>query len=387
MTRKMRLSDRVVSRLVAAPGEFTVWDTRITGLGVRVRPSGHKSFVLLDNGNGSSKRRTLGSATHMTVDKARSRCLAIQSGALKSVTDTPPSPLFGDFVEDVWCSECFDRFKPSTQRTTVTALKAQLLPAFGAMPLDRITRKEVMAWFDHYSGAAPSGANRALDTLGQILNHAKVHGHLETNPARGIRRNPQRRFNRFLSRDETRRLHAELDRLVAERPERTAQADIIRLLFYTGCRLSEIRRLKWCEVCADTLDLEDSKTGPRKVYLNSKARRIIARQPRTGSDHVFPSPLDPTVPISSVQQLWITLRERVGIEDVRLHDLRHNFASQAVLNGVPLPTVSRLLGHRQVSMTLRYAHVADSEVEAAAERIGEGIDAICRSRTHNPPRP
>ncbi len=181
------------------------------------------------------------------------------------------------------------------------------------MPLDRITRKEVMAWFDHYSRTAPGGANHALDTLGQILNHAKVHGH------------------------------------------------------------------RWSEVGADTLDLADSKTGPRKVYLNSKASRIIARQPRKGSDHVFPSPCDPTVPTSSVRQLWYTLRKRVGIEDVRLHDLRHNFASQAVLNGVPLPTVARLLGHRQVSMTLRYAHVADRDVETAAERVGNAITQIMTS--------
>ena len=378
MTRKMRLSDRAVARLGAASNEYTVWDTRIAGLGVRVRSSGYRSFVLLDNRNGSSTRRTLGPVTHMTVNEARARCLAIQSGAMDPVTHTPPVPLFSDFVSDVWCPECFDRFKPSTRHSTKREINTQLLPAFGAMPLDRITRKEVMAWFDRYSGTAPGGANHALDTLHQILNHAKVHGYFDTNPASGIRRNPKRRFNRFLSRDEARRLHAELDRLVAERPERAAQADIIRLLFYTGCRHGEIRRLKWCEVGADTLDLVDSKTGPRKIYLNSEARQILIRQTRTGSDYVFPSPSDPALPIPEYMRLWFTLRKRVDIEDVRLHDLRHNFASQAVLNGVPLPTVARLLGHRQVSMTLRYAHVADREVEAAAERIGTAILGICK---------
>ena len=381
MTRKMRLSDRAVARLSAASGEYTVWDTRITGLGVRVRPSGHRSFVVLDNRNGSSRRRTLGPATRMTVDEARSRCLAIQSGDTDLLNDKPlvPVPFFGDFVANVWRPECFDHLKPATRRRTNSALTTQLLPTFGGMPLDRIGRKEVIAWFDRYSGVAPGGANRVLDMLRQILNHAMVHGHLETNPASGIRRNPQRKFNRFLSRDEANRLHAELDRLVVERPERAAKADIIRLLYHTGCRYSEIRTLKWCEVGADTLDLADSKTGPRKVYLNSEARRIIERQPRTGSDHVFPSPCDPTLPISESMRLWFTLRKRAGIEDVRLHDLRHNFASHAVLNGVPLPTVARLLGHRQVSMTLHYAHVADREVEAAAERIGTAFIDICES--------
>ena len=381
MTRKMRLSDRAVARLGAASSEYTVWDTRVTGLGVRVRPSGHRSFVVLDHHSGNSKRLTLGPVTHMTVDEARSRCHAIQSGDTDLFDDTPsaPVPTFGDFVTNAWHSECFNRFKPSTRLSTDSALKTQLLPTFGNMPLDRIKRKEVMAWFDSYSAVAPGYANRVLDTLRQILNHARLHGHLETNPASGVRRNPQRKFNRFLSRGEAHRLHTELDQLVAERPVRAAQADIIRLLYYTGCRCSEIRTLRWCEVGTDTLDLVDSKTGPRKVYLNSEAREIIDRQPRTGSDYVFPSPSDAIMPKSGSMSLWFILRKRAGIEDVRLHDLRHNFASQAVLNGVPLPTVARLLGHRQVSMTLRYAHVADRDIEAAAERVGTTIFDICRS--------
>ncbi len=230
MTRKMRLSDRAVARLGAASNEFTVWDKRVTGLGVRVRPSGHRSFVVLDNRNGPSKRRSLGPVTHMTVDEAQSRCLAIQSGDMDILPDKSlaPAPLFGDFVANVWIPECFDRFKPSTRRSTSSALASQLLPAFGGVPLDRIRRKDVIAWFDRYSGMAPGGANSVLETLRQIFGHAEIHGHLETNPASGIRRNPKRTFNRFLSRNEASRLHAELDRLVAERPERTATADIIR---------------------------------------------------------------------------------------------------------------------------------------------------------------
>lgn len=382
MARKMRLSDRAVARLIAAPKEYTIWDTRITGLGVRVRPSGHRSFVVLDNRTGLSKRRALGPATRMTVERARSRCLAFLSGEMDLSKDTASIavPLFGDFVANVWRFECFDRLKPSSRRATTCALRNQLLPTFGDAPLDQIERKEVMAWFDRYSETAPGGANEALARLRQILNHAKVHGHLEVNPASGIRPNPGRKFNRFLSRDEANRLHSELDRLVAERPERAAQADIIRLLCYTGCRCSEIRTLRWCEVGTDTLDLGDSKTGPRKVYLNSEARRIVERQSRTGGTYVFPSPSDPTTPTSRSMSLWFRLRKRAGLEDVRLHDLRHTFASQAIMQGVPLPTVARLLGHRQVSMTLRYAHVADREVEAAAERIGGAISAICTGK-------
>ena len=148
------------------------------------------------------------------------------------------------------------------------------------------------------------------------------------------------------------------------------------ILGYTGCRFSEIRTLMWQEVGVGTLDLSDSKTGPRTVYLNSKAREVIERQQRTDSAYVFPSPASLSRPVSRTLSLWYLVRTRAGIEDVRLHDLRHSFASWAVMRGVPLPTVAKLLGHRQVSMTLRYAHVHDKDVEAAAERVGSVITSI-----------
>ena len=380
MTRRMRLSDRNVSRLRVEKVEYAVWDTRISGLGVRVRPSGHKAFVFLATHDGSSKRRSLGPVRLMDVDEARNRCLAIQSGVENQAPTIATALLFRDFVRGVWKAECHDRFKSSTRRGFDTLLKSQLLAVFGDVPLARIERQAVSRWFDRYSTTAPGNANQALNLLGQIMNHAKVHGHVETNPASGIRRNPRRKLNRFLSQDEIIRLHAELDCCVAERPSRAVQADIIRLLFFTGCRSGEIRNLKWEEVGDSTLDLADSKTGPRKVYLNSEARAIIKRQPRTGNSHVFPSPHDPSRPLPETLPLWYRVRKRAGIEDVRLHDLRHNFASWAVMRGVPLPTVARLLGHRQVSMTLRYAHVADHEVEAAAERIGTVISDICEDQ-------
>ena len=316
----------------------------------------------------------------MGVEEARAKCLDMLSGEKKApqqVQSAVVVPLFRDFIAGVWRSNCYERLKPSSRRTVDIRLARQLLPVFGDMRIDQIGRKDVNRWFDLHSATAPGGANETLNLLGQILNHAKVHGHVETNPASGIRRNPGRKFNRFLSRDEINRLHTELDRSVAERPSWAAQADIIRLLFYTGCRSGEIRNLKWDEVGDNTLDLSDSKTGPRRVYLNSEARAIIKRQPRTGDSHVFPSLHDPSRPLAGTLSLWYRVRKRAGIEDVRLHDLRHNFASWAVMRGVPLPTVARLLGHRQVSMTLRYAHVHDNEVEAAAERVGRIISNIC----------
>ena len=161
--------------------------------------------------------------------------------------------------------------------------------------------------------------------------------------------------------------------------------DIIRLLLLTGCRTGEILKLQWREVGNDILELEDSKTGPRQVLLCTEARAIIERQPRSGSPWVFPSPVNPARARFDVN-LWKKVRKLAGIEDARLHDLRHTFASQAAMQGIPLPVVARLLGHAQVQMTLRYAHVSDRDVETAAERIG-GVMAGIMNRSPVRPEP
>ena len=380
MAQRMRLTDRSAGKLAAERTEYTVWDTRTAGLGVRVRPSGYRTWIHLDNRGGTSTRHTLGPVTLMTVDEARSRCHEIQSKEIPdagSNADPSPVPRFREFIEGEWKTACLNRFKPSSRKGAVSVLRSQLLPEFGAMPLGRITRFDVTRWFDRHSATAPGGANTALKVFHQIMNRAIVHGHIAANPASGIKRNPRPRLTRFLSQDEIRRLHSELDRCVAERPSRRMQADIIRLLLLTGCRRSEIQHLQWHDVGSDSLELGDSKTGPRRVFLNRTAQRIIERQPRTGSPYVFPSPSDPSRPTTGWIRLWGTVRKRCGFEDVRCHGLRHTFASQAVLNGIPLPVVAKLLGHSTVSMTLRYAHVADHEVAAAADRIGTNIAGMC----------
>ena len=191
-----------------------------------------------------------------------------------------------------------------------------------------------------------------------------------------MKKNRRTLLTRFLSREEIRRLHGVLDEHAEREGESLKQADIIRLLLLTGCRKSEIVGLRWSEVRGNALELADSKTGPRKVPLNSQARCILGRQPRGQSPFVFPSPLDASRPHGDRLRLWYRVRREAGIEDVRLHDLRHTHASHAVMNGVPVPVVSRMLGHSNVRMTLRYAHLGDRDVEEAAERVGQAIAAI-----------
>ena len=383
MPRRKRLTDAGIARLRPKEREYTLWDTAVAGLGVRVRPSGSRTFVYRRKTADGVRKMSFGPAMLRKVEDVRRDCLAAASGASDADdTSREAAPLFRDFVAGPWKAVCYDRCKPTTQRNYGGILKRELLPAFGSRHLDRITRSMAVRWFEDYSRTAPGAANLALGLLGQIFNHARACGHIDANPARGIQRNPGRKLTRFLSREEIARLHHVLDRYAEGSRSQAQQADIIRLLLLTGCRKSEIVRLRREEVKGDRLELLDSKTGPRTVLLNDRAQEILERRMQRGNGPwVFPSVRNPCRLRCRELSIWDAVRREAGIEDVRLHDLRHTVASQAVLNGVPLPVVARLLGHRDVRMTMRYAHVGDREIEAAAERVGQVIDAIMGSRT------
>ena len=374
--RRVRLSDAGVGKLKPDTTEYVVWDSEVSGLGVRVRPSGHRSFVWHGRVQGEPVRATVGPAALMTVEDARKRALALSVGnAPRRAEGRSGIPLFRDFVLDEWLPAYRRRCAPSSCQFANRVLKGQLIPAFGRLPLDAIRRIDVERWFDAYSRTAPGGANKALEVLGQIMNAALAAGHAGTAPVKGIAKNPRPKLTRFLSAQEIERLHRVLDRLVGERPSRRQQADVVRLLLLTGCRAGEILKLQWSEVDGDRLNLADTKTGPRRVWLSQAAQAILAHQPRAASPYVFPSPRHPDKPLSDTLHLWRRARKEAGLDDVRLHDLRHTVASQAVARGVPLPTVARMLGHAHPRMTLRYAHVGDRDLQAAAERIGKAIEA------------
>ena len=376
--RKVRLTDAVVERLRPREIEFTVWDSRIAGLGVRVRPSGHRSYVWQGSANGRPARVTIGPVGLKTIEEARRDCLSLmfqeRSGDRKADAFVP---LFSDFATGPWKEAFLDNFKPRRRADLARELQRQLLPSFGALRLNHIRPRHVEAWFDSYSQVAPGGANKTLETLRRIMKFAIASGHVNSDPTRGVKRNRRPPLTRFLSRQEIARLYKTLDRMVAKRPSCRPRADIIRLLLLTGCRRNEIVRLRWCEVHGATLRLSDSKTGPREVWLSAAAQALVERQPKVGSAWVFPSPRDIARPYGDGLELWYRARKEAGITDVRLHDLRHTYASHAVMSGVPLPIVARLLGHSRCYMTLRYAHVHDRDVEAAAERTGAAIAQLC----------
>ena len=284
-------------------------------------------------------------------------------------------PTLNEFVSGTWKKVCYNSCKRSTRIRIDSALRTQLLPEFGDKRLDHVGPVTILNWFERYSLTAPGGANRTLDVLKQIFNYAIECGFIQNNPTNGLKRNPRLKLTRFLSRAEIGRLHQALDSH-SGRASGRQQIDIIRLLLFTGCRKGEVIHLRWSEYHGDRLYLHESKTGARTVHLNIQAQTILARQPRISDIYVFPSHHDTSKPRSNELSLWRKVKRVARLEDVRLHDLRHTFASHAVINKIPLPIVARLLGHSRERMTLRYAHVSDRETEAAAERIGSAMGSV-----------
>ena len=372
---KAKLTTSRIGRLRPKSGEYTVWDSITPHLGVRVTPTGTMRFIHTAQVDGKLKKTTIGDAGLMPLDEARTIARDLDAGGGKA-QDRKPCPTLREWV-DVWWSRTSTDIKPATRKGYRFMLDRKLLPAFGGKPLDGIDRAGILAWYERYSRTSPGSANYALELLSSILKYAVRMEVIPSNPASRIQRNPKGRKTRFLSDEERKRLLAEIDYVPQQH---RIKALTVKMLLFTGCRSGEIRSLKWEEVENDALQLQDSKVGPRKVWLNNEARAIIdeakARQEGSArSEYVFPHPKDAKTCLGDrgFFAFWKKLRERAGIPDVRIHDLRHSFASEAVRRGIPLPVVSKLLGHSNIAMTMRYAHVSNSVVEDAVERVGDQL--------------
>ena len=369
------LTDPRIGALKPRKVAYDVRDRKLRGFGLRVLPSGRKRFFVHYQHRGERIWKILGDAAAIDVCEARSRAVEVIA-AIRLGEELPRDPgetLF-EAVAEVAFERCQRIWKPGTLYVNRRYLRNQLLPHFAGRQITDIDRKDVANWFASLR-ATPVAADRSMPVLSVIMREAEAMGlrPQRSNPCRGFRRYRRNGRERFLSDDEIRRLSARLSAHEGRHPEQVA---IVRLLLLTGCLKGEILTLHRSDYREGHLFLRDSKTGPRKVPLNSQARRILERQPRGGSPFVFPSPRDASRSRHPDIELWYRVRKEAGIEDVRLHDLRHTYASHAVMNGVPVPVVSRMLGHSNVRMTLRYAHLGDREIEAAAERVGQAISAI-----------
>ena len=367
--------------------KYDVWDDAVSGLGVCIYPSGTRSFFLRRQLPGGRVRRvTLGSADRMSVPQARHEARR----TLPTLLDPPEKgrgPRYPGCPMAAFADEFLERharhWKPATLEANRCVIRDRIVPPFGHLTVDAITREHVRDWFASMADR-PGTANRSMPVLSVMMRMAELWGYRlhNSNPCKNTRRYATTPKERFLTPEEMARLNVVLTRDEFWCPQAVA---VIRLLLLTGCRAGEVIGLQWDWIKGGRILLPDSKSGPRTVWLSSAARAVIDAIPRYGDDcpYLFPG-RPPVKPMSTVPYHWDRIRREAGLFDVRLHDLRHNWASVAAMNGVDMVTIARLLGHALVETTERYAHLCDRSVADAADRVSGRIDAALAGSGREP---
>ncbi len=379
--QRRTISKRTVDGLSAGDKDAVFWDRELPGFGVRVYPSGAKVYVVQCRAEGKSRRITLGRHGVISADQAR-RKAALAIARIKGGEAPEPAP-----ADKVTVSALGERYlkeyvavhcKPSSAKVYRRVLDKFILPVYGDLAVEAVEREHVSAL--HYRlRDIPYQANRVLDIESKLFNLAELWGLRREggNPCRFVRKYKERKRERFLSDEEFRRLGEVLNEMEATGSVSAYAAAAIRLLMLTGCRRNEIVTLRWEDVDleAGELRLPDGKTGARLVPLSPTAAEVLSRLPRrTDNPWVIPGS-KPGAHLADLQPPWERVRKCAGLDDVRIHDLRHSFASRALALGESLPMIGKLLGHTQVETTARYAHLARDSVKASASRIAGSIGA------------
>jgi integrase len=392
-----KITQRTVSRL--APGQ-TVWDESLKGFGIR-RQRQAAVYIFKYRQGGKQGFKTIGRhGSPWTADMARQIArrylLELIEGRAPAVgaDDTPPT--FSQFAERYIAEYAHGRKKPRTLAEDRRNLDQHILPALGALLLDQVTRRDVVGFHARHHGY-PVNANRCLSLISHIFTVAEKWELRPTgsNPCRGLDRYPERRRERWLDAEELGRLGGVLDR--CERPGALGDGAVdwravacIRLLILTGARLGEVLGLQWSWInwergCAR---LPDSKTGPKTVPLPSPALNLLAalktrRHDEAGGKFVLPTGQS-HAHFRAIQKPWQQIRKLAGLPDVRIHDLRHCYASFAVAGGESLYMVGAILGHRSTATTQRYAHLAQDTIAQAAGRTAERLAQLLTLQADEP---
>ena len=381
-----KLTKRAVEGMPAQDRDYIVWDDELSGFGVRIFPSGRKSYLVQYRAGGRTRRRSIGQHGALTAEESRKearkllgavakggnpaeeRRVALQSPTVASLCDR--------FLDEYAAHHC----KPSTAKGYRIVISRYIRPKLGFLKIMDVARSDIVA-FHHDLRHRPYMANRAVSILSKMFNLAEDWGLRKdgTNPARRIQKYREEERKRYLSDAEQGRLGVVLAQALEEGEETPHAVAAIYLLLLTGCRLGEILTLRWDYVAPNHLELPDSKTGRRRIPLPLEAREILAAMPR--------EPGNPFVIIGEVggqhlvnlQKTWNRIKQRAGLGGVRMHDLRHTYASVAVMNGVDPFMLKEILGHKSLQTTLRYSHLADHAVQQAAGAVASRLSAALRS--------
>ena len=393
------LTKSLVERAQPRDKEYFLWDDRLKGFGLRISPSGSKSFVFQyrsGGGRGGTNRRPrIGAFGTITATQARQ---IAEGWAAQVVQGQDPSaerqerrdaPRMTDLFQRYLSDHAVPHKKASSVEEDRRLIRMYLDPHFARKKVADLSRSEIDKFHKSLSDK-PYRANRALALLSKALNLCEIWGwrHDGSNPCRHVKKYAERKRERFLSAQEINRLGDALTRaakgeLQYRKPGRISPYLVspyavaaIRLLIFTGARKGEILSLRWEHVnlAAGRLELPDSKSGAKFVYLPAPAQQLLSELERSDDNPFVIVGAKPGAHLVNLKDPWEAIRSAADLPEVRIHDLRHSFASVAAGGGMSLPVIGALLGHRNNSTTQRYAHLADDPLRAAAEAIGSRIE-------------
>ncbi|MDH2313984.1 site-specific integrase [Methylobacterium brachiatum] len=420
---KIRISKRTIDALEPREKAFVVYDSELSGFGVRVAPAsaktpdGLKTFIVeYRPGAGGrsvrSVRLAIGRYGAITPDDARR--IARDKLAQARTGEDPAAQRRQDrgtptvaAVAEKWMAEQVgEKFSAKTRILYRSYLDRHVLPAIGTKKLNLVTPGDIDAIHVALGSAGKQPtANRLVSMLSALFNFAlrrRLAPAGFTNPVFGLERYREEKRERFLTTPELQRLgdvlrQAETSGLAWDprptgktkhAPKAENRREVysphvtgaIRLLLFTGCRLREILHLRWTDIDFERglLFLPKSKTGAKTVVLNAPALDVLASLPRAGAFVIASG--DPEKPRADLQRPWARITAAAGLAGLRIHDLRHSFASVGAGGGMGLPIVGKLLGHSNASTTARYAHLHADPLRQASERIAGTIAAALDSK-------
>lgn len=379
----VRLTKSSIDRISATNRDTIYWDEGLPGFGLRVKPTGAKSFVVQyrNKQTGRSKRKTLGRygptlSLHAARDLARSLLAEVVRGEdpVASAQSLRRSPTVLALAKQYMSEHAIPKKRPGSVRNDQSMLDSYILPRMGKLRVVEVTNHDVQKLHNHMRNT-PYQANRILALLSKMFALAVRWGWRADNPARGVEKFREEKRDRWLSDRELERLMTAL----AKHPNQIA-ADAIRLQLLTGARIGEVLTAKWTDFDLErgvwTKPSHHTKQKRREhLPLSSVARDLLGRMRDSRLEHsvwLFPG-RSPDRPYKDLKAFWRSITTTAELEDYRIHDNRHTHASHLVSSGLSLPIVGRLLGHTNPSTTQRYAHLADDPLRQAAEIMGKKI--------------
>ncbi|MFG0639843.1 tyrosine-type recombinase/integrase [Delftia sp. WSY_22] len=384
----VKLSAQFVREAVCPPGKSKVdyYDSALKGFILEARPSGGKTFYLrYHDSHGKLRQCKIGGAAAVSYDKARQKAMRLRSevelggNPLKERQALRAVPTLAEFIRDTYVPHI--HLHRRNFQSTLSFIKCHVLPRFGAKHLDEITTNMLAEAHQDLrtKGYALAHANKIPILFKIMFNLARKKGipGSESNPAEGVVLfNPNNAKERYLSAAETQRLHEVLSRCGSPQLK-----SIVALLLLLGCRKRELLDARWEDVDLERRNwrIPLSKSGKaRSIPISDRALEVLRGLPRwSGCPYVIPNP-DTKRPFGNLFYLWDKVRKEAGIADLRMHDLRHTFASNLVNSGQSIYVVSKLLGHSQIKTTARYSHLADETLMSAVDAAAKVVDTSWR---------